>query len=518
MEERPERNRILYNILWVIFKRKVLLIILSIISFALIIFFTFLTTPLYKATAKILIRPNPQQQLILFRDLATPGEEIARINPASNLMQILTSQEMAQKVVKKFRLHEKLRKKAEEPEALRDKIKRFLSTRLRYPITVVKKMANLEEKEENYVAAAVDILMEDTEDIQLEEATSIINLSIWEGSPKLCSDIANYMAECLIISSKELEQSTAGNVYDFTKEQVKLAERTLSHSEDELLRFKTKENIISLEEQKSAKLDELHKLEDQYIDVKVTLSETRARFDQMQSEIYQQKQLLSNPAIVANNPVLTALKTSLYNLEVQLSGELQKYTKSSKNVESLKAQATESKERLQRELKMITESDLAILYSIHSDLPNEYIQLITNIVALEAKKGELEKEIDTLKAEAFSLSVKETELERLTRRTETNEKLYKTLLDKFSELQVQKASQISGYDLKIIDRAFIPEDARPDQPKWLLVIPLGFIGSLLLSFATVFFIEYWDETFKSPSEIEDRLALSVLCTLPDIRI
>ncbi len=75
---------------------------------------------------------------------------------------------------------------------------------------------------------------------------------------------------------------------------------------------------------------------------------------------------------------------------------------------------------------------------------------------------------------------------------------------------------MSGYDLKIIDKAFIPEDASPDWPKWILVIPLGFMGSMLLSFGTVFFIEYWDESFKSPKEIEDRLGLPVLCTITDI--
>ena len=76
---------------------------------------------------------------------------------------------------------------------------------------------------------------------------------------------------------------------------------------------------------------------------------------------------------------------------------------------------------------------------------------------------------------------------------------------------------MSGYDLKIIDKGFVPEDENPDWPKWILVISLGFMGSLLLSFGAIFFIEYWDESFKSPYEIEDCLALPVLCTMPDVK-
>ena len=119
--------------------------------------------------------------------------------------------------------------------------------------------------------------------------------------------------------------------------------------------------------------------------------------------------------------------------------------------------------------------------------------------------------------EAVSFSVKDAELEGFNRRVETNKKLYRNLLDKYSELEVQKAFQISGYDLKIIDKAFVPDDENPDWPKWILVIPLGFMGSLLLSFGAIFFIEYWNESFKSPNEIEERLALPVLCTIPDIK-
>ena len=76
---------------------------------------------------------------------------------------------------------------------------------------------------------------------------------------------------------------------------------------------------------------------------------------------------------------------------------------------------------------------------------------------------------------------------------------------------------MSGYDLNVIDKGFVPEDARPDSPNWILVIPIGFIISIMLAFGTVFFVEYWDESFKSPSEIEDQLALPVLCTLPNMR-
>ncbi|MCK4830930.1 hypothetical protein KA005_85260, partial [bacterium] len=176
MEQTAEKNRILYHILYVIFRRKIFLATLCFISFVLIIFFTFLTTPTWEATTKILIRSHPQQQLILFKDLLTPAREASPVNPASNLVQVLTSQEVAQEIVEEFGLDERLRKKTEEPEALRDVIKQFLFGVIRYPITVAKKIGLLKDEPVNFFAEAVEELMEDAQDIELEEDTNVINL------------------------------------------------------------------------------------------------------------------------------------------------------------------------------------------------------------------------------------------------------------------------------------------------------------------------------------------------------
>ncbi|NVM20223.1 MAG: hypothetical protein HWN68_00400 [Desulfobacterales bacterium] len=519
MDEIPEKNLILYNILYTIFRRKVALISLSATSFLLIIFSTFLTTPTYKGTTKILIRSNPQQQLILFKDLATPGREAPKINPASNLIQILTGQQMAQQVVDRFRLDERLRRKKEKPEELHGLIKQFLVKLVKavtYPITLVKNLVGVEGQPSNFFSDAVDRLVEEAEDIQLEEESNVINLSIWEETPKLSSDIANYMAELLIERSAELEQVNTKQAYDFTREQLKAAEATLRDSEAELLQFREKNGIVSLEEQKKAKLDELHMVENQHINVKTELSEAKARLDELRKRISAQKKLLSDSPIFANNLVVKELINSLNSAEIRLAGELEKFTESSKSVKSLRAQTSESREKIEKELKAMMKSDSAILASIHPDLPKDYAQITANFAALAAKQVSLEKEMNALKAEAFLLSVLETKLESLNRRRETNESLYKNLLDKHSELEVLKASQMSGHDLKIIDKAFVPEDASPDRPNWILVIPFGFMASLLLSVGSVFFIEYWDETFKSAGEIEQRLGLTVLCTVPDM--
>lgn len=518
MEQEPEKNRILYHILYVIFRMKGTLITLCVLSFVLILFLTYLKTPTYKATAKVLVRLHPQQQLILFRDLATPTQKFAGASETNNLIQILTSQEMAQETVEKFGLDERLRKKRQQPEEIRDIIKLSILDVILYPITLAQDLGFLEKGSRDFHAKAVEDLMKDAEDIQLEGETNVINLGIWEETAKLSSGIANYMAHRLIEKSTELEQTNARDAYNFTKEQLQAAERTLEDSEDALLKFREEIRIVGVEEQKQSKLNQLQLVERQYMTVSSNLSALQAKLNEFRRKIKLQRQLLSNSPIFVNNPVMTKLINSLDNAEIQLAADLEKFSESSKTIRSLKAGAAESQEKIQNQLKAINQSGSAILQSIHPNLANDYAQMTANLSALEAEKRTLEEQMDTLKAEAFSLSVTETEIERLTRRKETKEMIYRNLLAKYSELGVQQVSQMSGYDLDIIDKAYVPENADPDSPNWILVIPIGFIISVILGFGAVFFVEYWDESFKTAHEIEEQLALPVLCTLPRMKL
>jgi succinoglycan biosynthesis transport protein ExoP len=229
-----------------------------------------------------------------------------------------------------------------------------------------------------------------------------------------------------------------------------------------------------------------------------------------------QKGLLSESPIFANNSEINELATSLNKAEIELAGVLEKFTEEDKSVRTLRVKISEIRDRIGKALKAIIQSDSAVLASIHPDMPKEYSKLTSDVAALAAKQEAIESTIHALEAEAFSLSKMETELDRLNRHRQTNENLYANLLDKYTQLEVQKAFQMSGYDVKIIDKAFLSEDARPDSPKWSLVVPFGFIGSLLLGLVMVFVMEYWDESFKLPQDVEQKLDLDVLCTVPNM--
>ena len=511
MEETLEKNRVLYNILYVVFKRKGRLTFLCGLSFGLIVFFTMLQTPTFEAVTKILVRPNPQQQLILFKNLATPGKENPAINPGRNLIQILTGQQMAREVVEKFELDKRVRSEADasgDSEGILDKVHSLIGS--------IKGLLGFEEEPGSYLSKAIERFIERSQDVQLEEESNVINLTIWEEEPELSSQIANFMARRLIERSSKLEQSNAEEIYEFTSQRIKSAEESLEQSEDQIFEFRKKHGVVSFGDQKRERLKDLIQVETQHRNIQAKLSEAQAKLDAMRKVIAVQRDLVRRAPVFANNEVIEELVRSLNSHEIRLSGALERFTLASQDVKELKAQTLENRQRIESELNALIGSDSAILQSIHPELANEYTKIVTNMAGMRSKEETLAEQMSQLRSEVLAMAELEKELKSLNTLRAAKDKLYTNLLGKYTQLEVQKALEMSAYDLKIIDEAYVPEDAQPDRPNWSFILPLGLIGSFFLGFGIVFFSEYWEESFKSPQDVEDKLDLEVLCTVPDM--
>jgi|GEM_PF-2371284 len=610
MQLKPEKNLILYNFLYTIFKRQWLILIVTGVTFFLVIFGTWMTAPTWDGVCKVLVRAMSQQQLSLFEDLSVPMRDNASVNPGSNLVQILYSRNLAEEVVTKFELDEKLRRQKEEPEQLRQKIKNGIIGVITSPLALAKALGILEGKTTNWTEEAIEAFMEDQQKSELEEATQVITVAVEETDPVLASKISRFMAEQLVTRAAEMDRKSSTAAQEFAKTELNTAEKDLKAAEEALLQFTENENIINLDAEKQAKLNQIARIDEEYSQAAASLAEAQAKLEGLEQQIEQQRSLLtpstmvpSSPTIarlkenlndlqsnlagaqakikeleeqiahqrgvlspsmvVSNNPAVAELKQNLSDLESALAGAMQNYQPGSKTVKKLQAQVdgtteqlkvemseilkseisvlntihpnlpnnfvetmtlvmslesqiTVTQDALQQEMNEILSSEVAVLNTIHANLPKDYVDTITRVMATRAREQVLAGQLEQFRTEAQALTVKGMELERLDRTVAANRELYNNLLSKYTQLKVQSATVFAGFDLQIIDTANLPEDAEQDQPVWLLNIALGLIASAILGLGAAFFCEYWVENFRVPKDVEHRVGLQVLCTIPDV--
>lgn len=503
-------NELLYRLVFVLFKHKWLVCATFVFTMTAILTGWYLIDPEYKATAKILVRHNPQQQLILFRDLETPTPPSFQINPAYNLVELSTSRGMAEIVVKKFGLDQ-----PKEPVELRDHIKDWAKKIIHSPITLLENLGLLEEDPPTDLVDAIDELIEDVQDIRVQRDTEIINLTIWGPSPELSAGIANTMAELLVEKTSNATRSQAAEVYAFTKEQVLMADASLREAEESLVEFMVKENIISLEEERELILRRLDELRNARTNTIAELREAQAKLVEVRRQLKDEEQMVVSTSVVATNPVTKELKASQYNLSGKLASLKIERSKMHPEVKELQAQVAELEALLANESPMVPESETTMLNPIWQDMVHQVANLKSTVAALQAKVQVWTQELDAMENAAIALSRNETILERLTREKQTYEERFRTLKTRLLQLEVQRLTRSSEFDIIVIDKARALPNAEPDYPKFKVFALVGFGLSTLLALGLPLVREYLEDSFDMPRDVEKELALPVLGTTPD---
>ncbi|HLG28592.1 MAG TPA: polysaccharide biosynthesis tyrosine autokinase, partial [Candidatus Brocadiales bacterium] len=129
-----------------------------------------------------------------------------------------------------------------------------------------------------------------------------------------------------------------------------------------------------------------------------------------------------------------------------------------------------------------------------------------------AKEEELRGKLGELKKEMLVIAKKTVPYKSLEREVKANTELYNGLLQRMKEAGV--SSGIKTTNVQIVDRAEIPKD--PYKPNKKLNILLAMLVGLTCGTGLAFFLDYLDNTVKSPDDVENRIKLPLLGFVPAI--
>jgi succinoglycan biosynthesis transport protein ExoP len=189
------------------------------------------------------------------------------------------------------------------------------------------------------------------------------------------------------------------------------------------------------------------------------------------------------------------------------------------------------------ELKVLKEK-LAMLESEHNSLREIYnddypklVLLRKQITFLKEKLADSEKNIisaaletaktqevlqqqafEKAKGEAMASNSLGVQFAVLKRETETNNDIYKLLLQKSKELEL--STQIIGNNIIVVDRP--TAQLRPVKPKKALYLLIGCVLGLTGGILVAFALEQIDNSVHSTDDLEKKLGLPALGVVPDV--
>ncbi len=199
------------------------------------------------------------------------------------------------------------------------------------------------------------------------------------------------------------------------------------------------------------------------------------------------------PEVLENSTIQT-LKQDLAAKEADYQNKSAIYLPKEQSMQGLQAQITSLQTRINTETNAIKQS-----------LKTQYDAAVTLENQQQAQVQQLQGSFLSQNSQGIEYGLKQLA-------AATSQAQYQSLLDQFK--QVSTAGAITANNITVVDEAQPPHFPSKPQPK-KNVITAAMIG-LFLGVALAFLIEYLDESIRMPEDVEKKLGLPLLGTIPKL--
>ena len=132
--------------------------------------------------------------------------------------------------------------------------------------------------------------------------------------------------------------------------------------------------------------------------------------------------------------------------------------------------------------------------------------------AATARENALQAKVEQLKSSYLDNRKRSIEYNIFQQEVDTNRALYDGLLQRYKEIGV--ANGVGVNNISVVDTADVPQ--KPSSPRLLLNLILSLLGGLALGAVAAFALEQMDEAFGDPGEVERKLGLPLLGSVPKV--
>lgn len=324
----------------------------------------------------------------------------------------------------------------------------------------------------------------------------LVTISYDSPDPVLARSVVNTITETFISSNLERRFEASSYARRFLEERIEQLRARLEESERELVAYAAQQQIINIPNASGS------------------------------AEVGNQGRSLISSSLEALNASLSAAKTDRIEAEQRWrsaqasSGLALSEVLASPTIQILRQQRAEAVSERQTLLQRFQEDYPAVqqaaarIAELDAQLAAEARDVRQSLqgqfASAAAAERSIEAEIAQLRVRSTDLSQRSIRYNILQRELDTNRVLYDGLLQRYREIGI--AGGVGTNNVSVIDRAETPVD--PVAPKPLINLALAGLLGLLLGAAVVFLLELLDESLKTPADVETKLGLTLLGSVP----
>jgi len=323
----------------------------------------------------------------------------------------------------------------------------------------------------------------------------LVVLTFSSPDPAVSARIANAFGDNFIASNLERRFEASAYARNFLEQRLTELKAKLEDSERQLVAYATQQQIIQIGQplagKDAAPPQSLDATDLGGTDEALTTAKTNMVLAEQRWRGTQAAPGLSAPDILSD-PTVQQLREDRAKLQAQYNEQLKIYKPDFPDMQQLKAQIDDIDKQLAGAADTIRRS------------------LKTQADTAEQQVAALEGQVTHLKTSVLDERNREIQYNILQREVETTRTLYDGLLQRYKEIGV--AGGVTLNNISVVDSATPPDDPSAPDPQHNLMV--AGLGGLAAGLVLAFLLETLDQAVRKPVDIESKLGLAVLGSVP----
>lgn len=314
--------------------------------------------------------------------------------------------------------------------------------------------------------------------------TDLITISAYGKTPEEAQMISQGVADNFLALMTKLNKEDNSTTLKFLDERIKIAKEEMETAENKLQVYQQEHKIYAPDEQAKAIIANLNNYDTTIAQLQAQSEGDSAKLAGVTSQLEQQNASLLEYN-VSDNTNIGNIRESIVNKRVELVGLQQQFTDEHPDVIKAKEELNSLEKSLSDEIAKAVNSQSVTLSPVQSNLLKDKIstevQISVNnasLEALKAKQAEAQESIATLSADSV-------EYMRLERNAKITGQVYTSLVQNYEQTRIQEAKD--SMDIQIIDAADLPKEDMPAKPNKKLVVAIGFVLGIMISFGYILY-------------------------------
>lgn len=462
----------------------------------LVSLYTVTRTPMYRATSSVMLE-SQQANLVGVEDVyAVNASHMYLVNTQFD---ILKTRELAERVVRRLKLHKnpvyapQLKATEGTKESVMPWWKYSLEAVLPWLVkdSVPTRELTPAEKDEIRIQAVANAVSAGIS-VSPVEFSLVANISFESPDPRVAALVANSVAREFIEADLEARLTGTVRATDWLSERLEELKGNLRRSEEALQDFRDRENLVSVQGVTSLGNSDLASLGQRLQDATRTRIEAQNIIGEVRSlNSSAAEELMTLPAVL-DHPLVKDLKREQSAAERNTAELAKRYGPKHPKMIAARSELESANSNLAAEVRKVV-----------SGIEREYQ------VALQNER-ELESTLNARKSELQEFNRKEFQLQELQREVETNRELYDVFFSR-----IKSVSQTGGFEkphARVVDPAVTP--GAPFKPNVKRSAILALVLGIVLGSGVAILLVSLDNTIKSPDDLQDKLGLPMLGTVP----